>query len=110
MNIEIASIILVVAVVGFFGVKTYLSLKDKSKEVIIKEIKIQAYKLFLYAQKKGWAGPDKMTWCVDQVTKLFPEKVKAYIEGPIEKWMQDQYDEFVEYIAENAEKLGIEAK
>lgn len=110
MNVEVMSIILLAIVIVYFAVKTYFNLKGKSKESILKELKQEALKLFLYAQKQGWTGPEKMEWCAKQITLFFPKQIRTYIEGPIEKWLQDQYDDFKKFVTDNATSLGIETE
>jgi hypothetical protein len=105
MTTQVVSIILLVIVTAYFAVKTYFNVKGKSKEAILKELKQEAYKLFLYAQKQGWTGPEKMEWCAKKIALLFPEQIRTYIEGPIQEWLQSQYDDFKKFITDNAASL-----
>lgn len=84
----------------FVGGMIYFKNDMPEKEDIIEELKEPLLLLFLYAEKKGWSGPDKMKWCLEQVLKIVPIHIDYLA---LEGIAQKLYDEYSNFIKENLE-------
>lgn len=93
-----ATTALIVAFILLSVVLDFFLIKDKNETEKIALVKQEAYKLFLYAEKQDWIGPEKMEWVAAQIIKLVPGKIlKSVIkEEKVRDWLQDLYDEFKE--------------
>lgn len=70
--------------------------KKMDKFSKLEGMKDEAYKLFLYAQKQNWAGPDKMKWVAAQIHDALPDAVEKIIpQATVEDWLQDLYNDFI---------------
>jgi hypothetical protein len=109
MNTTDIAMLVVLIIIGSIAIYSYYktNLSGKSKEEVVSFLKIEALKLFLYAQKQGWTGDEKMDWCVIQILKLFPDKIDKYVEQPIRDFLQAIYDEYIETLKKEAEVLQI---
>ena len=80
------------------AVRLYFLKKEKKHDDHLSYLKNQAYQLFLYAEKQGWSGSEKMAWVSAQVHERIPFKVIQSIVGEqmITEWLQSTYNEFKE--------------
>jgi len=93
---ELNTFLTIIAVI-ILGIGTVLYLKNNkpSKETIVDQLKEPLLLLFLYAEKNGWSGPDKMKWCMTQVLKIVPVQIDhETLEGIAQK-LYDEYSSFI---------------
>lgn len=88
----------IIGIVVALLIAAYFSYRDKTKAQIVSDAKHLILKLFLYAEKQDWVGPDKMLWCIDQAVTLLPAKAQKIIlslvnHDTIESWVQELYEE-----------------
>lgn len=84
-------------IIGFI---IYLKNDPPTGEDILDELKETLLLLFLHAEKKGWSGPDKMKWCLEQALKFIPIEMDYLA---LEEIAQKLYDEYSDFIKKNLE-------
>lgn len=99
MELNAFSAIIALIILGI-GTVIYLKRNKPSKDEIVDQLKEPLLLLFLYAEKKGWSGPDKMKWCLSQVLSIVPVKID---EATLEGIAQKLYDEYRSAIKETLE-------
>ncbi len=77
-------------------VYSLLTLRGKNQSELKALLIERALELFLYAEKQGWTGKEKMEWALKQIIDNFSTEDlrKALKNQSILGWMQDVYDRF----------------
>ena len=96
------STLLAISSIVFFAVGTivYFRQAKPTTNDLLEVIKEPLLMLFLYAEKKGWSGPEKMEYCVNQILKIIPIKMDK---DTVEKIAQKLYKEYRELIISKLE-------
>lgn len=97
-------IIFLIAAVVIAAIVAILHIVDANTNVsddTINQFKEVIYKLFLYAEKEDWVGPEKMEWCIKRVTVLMPWLPMS--EDVIRSLANDFYKEYKNFIIEEVE-------
>lgn len=90
-NLDIASIILIIALLAYEARRFF----KQGKTEQINQLKDSVLKLFLLAEKQGLTGPEKMKWVSSELYKFLPSDIikKIISEESIEIWLQKVYNE-----------------
>lgn len=86
-------------IIGFIilltGSIVFLKQDPPTKEDIFEELKEPLLLLFLYAEKKGWTGPEKMKWCISQILAIVPVDIDYLALEEIAQKLYNEYSDFI---------------
>ncbi len=54
--------------------------------------------LFLYAEKQGWIGEEKMAYCIKEASKFFPISISEEFISDIAQFLYDQYEKIIKNV------------
>ena len=96
-------IILVVLSTILYGANTYFTKKNDLK-ALEEEVKEQALQLFLFGEKQGWIGEEKMNYACNKIYELIDKGIIAKVikEQTIKDWMQNLYNS----VKDNLKKIS----
>lgn len=95
---ELNTLLSILAIIFFiFGTIVYFKQYKPSTEQLIEALKEPLFMLFLYAEKQGWTGPEKMEYCIKEILKVLPVHID---EATVRLVAQKLYEEYSEFIKE----------
>lgn len=94
MELNFSTLLIVVA--GVMAAINAYVLKLKGLAELEHSVKEQAYQLFLYAEKQGWIGQEKMAYVANEIYRRIPDGVLKLVikEDTIANYLQSLYDQF----------------
>jgi hypothetical protein len=103
-SINYATVLIVLA--GVLAVIHAYMAKQKNTAELEHLVKEEAYKLFLYAEKQGWIGQEKMAYVAEQIYRRVPmDAIRLIIsEQVIEEYLQNLYTQFKISIAKEVDE------
>lgn len=102
---ELSTLLAILAIIFFiFGTVVFFVQKKPTADELLDALKEPLLMLFLYAEKKGWSGPDKMEYCIKEVLKYVPIKIDEATLREIAQKLYDKYSDFIKEMLESEEK------
>lgn len=102
---ELSTLLAIGAVIFFiFGTIVYFKQNKPTMDDVIEALKDPLLMLFLYAEKQGWSGPEKMEYCIKEVLKIVPIKVEEETIRLIAQKLYIEYSDFIKEMLESDKK------
>lgn len=106
-------VIVFIVVLGYAGYSFYVeNYKGRNPELdkaiaeklLPDNMQDKVLMLFLFAEKQGWTGPEKMEWVVDQLLSQLPLAMRPVNRDPIYNVVTKMYEDF-KHFAEDQVKI-----